>query len=95
VLPRWPIAAALLCACTPKNDNPTPPAASAAASASASAQSSAAPGEAVRGSDEIKPAYPLEVTPHPLAQRFCEALHALPAKRKAECCAVRPGLNVK
>src|SRR5262249_20492056 len=65
-----------------------PPAASASASASASA--AGAPADSAGDEDEIKPAYPLNVTPQPLAQRFCEAMHELPAKRKAECCSTSP-----
>jgi hypothetical protein len=38
--------------------------------------------------------YPAKVEPQPLAQRFCEALHELPVKRKAECCGGTPGFSI-
>ena len=81
--------------CTPSGKTDAAPATSgvaptasapASASASASASSSAFPGEA-RGGDEILPVYPLDTgPPDPLAQRYCDAVHALPARRVAECC---------
>ncbi|WCQ95859.1 hypothetical protein [Sorangium sp. Soce836] len=44
--------------------------------------------------DEIAPVYPkAEGAPDPLAARLCEALHALPARRKAACCGGGPGFH--
>lgn len=48
----------------------------------------------------MEPAFPEPVyprtggTPEPLAARFCEVIHALPAKRKAECCGGEPGITM-
>jgi hypothetical protein len=37
--------------------------------------------------DEVRPVYPIDAgPPDPLASRFCEAVQALPDKRKAACC---------
>lgn len=37
--------------------------------------------------DEVKPVYPLDGSPpDPLVQRFCQAVHDVPARRKGECC---------
>lgn len=43
--------------------------------------------------DEARPVYPIDAgPPDPLATRFCEAVRALPERRRAECCAsVRTG----
>jgi hypothetical protein len=39
------------------------------------------------GDDLIRPVYPVtKDPPDPLAQRFCEVIHEVPANRKAECC---------
>src|SRR6185437_7663194 len=39
------------------------------------------------GSDEIRPLYPIDAgPPDPLAQRFCDAVYAVPAQRAAVCC---------
>ncbi len=44
------------------------------------------------GSDEIHPVYPVDAgPPDPLAQRFCDAVYAPPARRGAECCSAAPG----
>lgn len=72
------------------------------AAAGADPQSTAAlpPGEAqalrnmqVPPQAEIRPVYPakLEGEPDPRAQRFCAAIHDLPAKKRAECCSTTPG----
>jgi hypothetical protein len=57
------------------------------AAASATPSGSSVPSAANEpGSDEIKPVYPVDAgPPNPLALRLCDALHALPAKRLAEC----------
>jgi hypothetical protein len=40
-----------------------------------------------KSDDEVRPVYPVDAgPPDPLATRFCEAVQALPEKRKAECC---------
>jgi hypothetical protein len=45
-----------------------------------------------RGSDEIKPVYPIDAgPPDPQATRFCGAVQLLPETRKTECC---PGSNL-
>lgn len=49
---------------------------------------------------EVEPAFPEPVyprtneAPEPLAVRFCDALHALPAKKKAECCGGEAGITM-
>jgi hypothetical protein len=54
------------------------------ASATASTTAAVAP---PASDDKIEPVYPREDEPHdPLAVSFCEALHEVPAKRRAECC---------
>jgi hypothetical protein len=40
--------------------------------------------------DAVGTVYPSDVAPHPLATRLCEVLHAVPARRKAECCGTEP-----
>ena len=42
--------------------------------------------------DGVDPVYPASIAPNPVAARLCTALHALPAKRTAECCGKTPGL---
>ncbi|XXY53826.1 hypothetical protein WME91_22075 [Sorangium sp. So ce269] len=55
--------------------------------AGASAASSPAPPVDGAAGDEVAPVYPrADGAPEPLAARLCEALHALPARRKAACC---------
>lgn len=77
-------AASLASACTEGKKPDGAPSSSAAASASAPA--SAAPTVA-RGSDEIRPVYPVDAgPPDPLAQRYCDAVHEVPARRMSECC---------
>jgi hydrogenase/urease accessory protein HupE len=45
---------------------------------------------------EVTPVYPpLGGPPHPLAARLCDALHGLPRRRKAECCASPPATSVE
>jgi len=36
--------------------------------------------------DQVHPVYDLHTPPDPLAQRLCQALHALPGQRRAQCC---------
>jgi hypothetical protein len=40
--------------------------------------------------DAIGTIYPRDLPAHPLATRLCDALHAGPARRKAECCGGEP-----
>jgi hypothetical protein len=54
-----------------------------------------APVESSASDDEVRPVYPVTADPpDPLATRLCEALHALPAKRKAACCGGAPGFHL-
>ena len=75
--------------CTPSGKTDATPAVSSVAppaSAPASATSADPPMER-RGGDEILPVYPVDTgPPDPLAQRYCEAVHVLPARRTAACC---------
>ncbi|HEU4409513.1 MAG TPA: hypothetical protein VFS43_29930 [Polyangiaceae bacterium] len=70
-----------------------PPAPAPAASASADAldaatAAAAAAASAGKGADEVKPVYPvLQGEPEPAARKLCAALHELPNRRRAECCA--------
>ncbi|WP_437276989.1 hypothetical protein WME90_37950 [Sorangium sp. So ce375] len=51
------------------------------------------PADSVAG-DEIAPVYgKAEGAPEPLAARLCEALHALPARRKTACCGGAAGFH--
>jgi hypothetical protein len=62
----------------------------------ARAPASAAPAAEVDspGSDEIHPVYPVDAgPPDPLAQRFCDAVYALPARRAGECCGTAPSVG--
>jgi hypothetical protein len=40
----------------------------------------------------VKPVYPADAKPHPLAERLCAALQTMPVSRRAECCSVKPGV---
>jgi len=74
--------------CSKSGDKPGP---DAAASASAAPR----PFETVvPGDEEIRPVYPADAgPPDPIAQRLCDAIHELPAKRSAECCKTTPGFR--
>ncbi|WP_437810354.1 hypothetical protein [Sorangium sp. So ce1078] len=72
---------------------PSPDAGAVAASSPDAGSSQASPADALAG-DEIAPVYPkAEGAPEPLAARLCEALHALPARRKAACCGGGAGFH--
>jgi hypothetical protein len=59
-----------------------------------SAPAPAAPPTDSPGSDELHPVYPVDGgPPDPLAQRFCDAIYALPARRAAECCSTAPSIG--
>src|SRR5262249_16984831 len=88
------IAVALSGACTPKDRTAPSPDAAASGPTSATASAEAPSIPASPGGDEIRPAYPLTLPPHPQAVRLCEALHDLPEKRKAECCADQPRFTI-
>jgi len=52
-----------------------------------------APQAEQREEDDVRPVYPMQAgAPSPLAQRLCEAIQELPAKRRASCCESTPGL---
>ena len=68
---------------------------------SASTASTAAPDKPSPGAkSEPEPAAPQPVyprtneAPDPLARRFCDAIHTLPARRKAECCGGDPSVTL-
>jgi len=42
--------------------------------------------------DTLGTIYPRDLPPHPLATRLCDTLHAVGARRKAECCGGEPAL---
>ncbi len=73
------------CTCSKADGDAAAPAASAGPSAPA-VSAAAAPTSKPDG--EVQPVYPIDAgPPDPLALRFCEAVQALPEKRKGECCA--------
>jgi hypothetical protein len=52
-----------------------------------------APQAEQREEDDVRPVYPMQAgAPSPLAQRLCEAIQEIPAKRRASCCESTPGL---
>ncbi|WP_438024396.1 hypothetical protein [Sorangium sp. So ce233] len=70
--------------------------ATAASDADAGAIKAPSPASAGDGpaGDVIAPVYPkVDGAPEPLAARLCDALHALPARRKAACCGGRAGFH--
>lgn len=70
------------------------PSASASASASAVAPAPQA-SDNEREASSPEPVYPrTNDPPDPLAERFCDAIHSLPAKRKAECCKSELGFTI-
>ena len=77
------------CTCSKTDVAPTP-SPSASPSVSVSVSIAATPGPSAptsRPDDEVRPVYPVDAgPPDPLAMRFCDAMQALPEKRKAECC---------
>jgi hypothetical protein len=80
----------------PKSAPPAPASATASAAASASPPSSSLVDERDRKAqdEEIRPVYPINNDPpEPLAERMCDAVHVVPAKRRAECCAGSPGFT--
>ncbi len=46
-------------------------------------------GEISQADDEVRPVYPMNVKPDPLAQKLCGAIQALPEERRAACCSVK------
>lgn len=42
--------------------------------------------------EDVKPAYPTDVAPHPLATKLCETLHHMPEQRRAACCKASEGV---
>jgi hypothetical protein len=84
-----PAAGAASCDGNSKSGQGAPGAAgsSSAAPASSLASAIASAAEADDGNDQVRPVYPVtKDPPDPLATRFCETIHELPANRKAECC---------
>jgi hypothetical protein len=49
-----------------------------------------APGMPMPARQEVRPVYPPQVTPDPLAERLCRALHSQIEERRAQCCQTRP-----
>lgn len=84
-------------ACTCSQPTPAPSGAAPSASAApASSPSGAASAEIPSQDPDIKPVYPpLTGPPHPLAKKLCDALHGLPARRRAECCSKPPSPGVE
>jgi len=79
------IPAAGAASCGSKTEQGAPGAAGSASASAAPTSTSSA--ETSDDSDQIRPVYPVTKDPvDPLAQRFCETIHELPANRKAECC---------
>lgn len=81
------IPAAGAASCGSKAEQGAPGAAGSASASASAAPTSTSSAEASDESDQIRPVYPVtKDPPDPLAQRFCETIHELPANRKAECC---------
>lgn len=83
-------AAALFVTCCQETKPHPAPATHADASASGGNPTSGAEPSAKRREEEdaIRPVYPVDGSPpDPLAQRLCDAVHRMPAQRRAECCA--------
>jgi hypothetical protein len=58
------------------------------------ADASAAPlakDEALRD-PSVKPVYPQDTPPAPIAEKLCAALHEIPVNRRAACCEEKPGI---
>jgi hypothetical protein len=96
-LARALLAALLFGACSPSQKvEVDASAASASATTSPLASASAAPSSDYldsRGGDDIRPVYPVDAgAPDPLAQRYCDAVLALPERRRGECCGAPSGV---
>jgi hypothetical protein len=76
------------CQSSPKADpGPSASASAAVAPAASASASGSMDGIESRGSDELRPVYPVDAgPPDPLAARFCDAVALLPERRKGECC---------
>ncbi|MCA9585505.1 MAG: hypothetical protein KC657_09120 [Myxococcales bacterium] len=88
-LSRWTLllcAPLALTACPKKTDAP------ADAQAAPRAEAGADAGSDGGDDDDVKPAYPTDVKPHPLATKLCEGLHHMPETRRAECCHASEGV---
>jgi hypothetical protein len=48
------------------------------------------------GGEEVEPVYPVEANakPLPLAEKLCDALTAMPEKKRSECCKSSPGVVI-
>ena len=91
-------AVAVVCGCGTHGDaasSARPSGSSAIAGASSAATSASSGGQAPpaqsAGGEDIKPVYPNEgLAPLPAAERLCQAVHVLPAKRLEACCKTPP-----
>jgi hypothetical protein len=57
------------------------------------ATADAAPLAESTGGDAVRPVYPEDVKPEPIAVKLCEALHANPEKARAACCSEQPAFT--
>lgn len=90
-------AAAIVAACSKKDDaKPETDASTAKNATNAMADASANAGDGGAGGDDVEPVYPIEpnAVAHPLAQRLCETLHEMPEMKRAACCSATPGIVV-
>jgi len=88
-----PFAATLIAvSCSSTGEQGTTGAAASTAAPTATADDSADDIKPRRKEEDIKPLYPHDGSPpDPVAQRFCEAIHDLEPKRRAECCGATGG----
>jgi hypothetical protein len=81
------VAVGLLAACPSSNPSAGP---DSGVKADASAVASARPPD----EDSVRPVYPVDIKPDPIAIKLCDALHALPEKTRAGCCTEAPGFTL-
>lgn len=83
--------ASLLAACGREPSGAAPAAAASASSAALTPAEVAGPA----ADEEVKPVYPLLTgAPDPLAERYCDALYGISARRRAACCGGNVGSSL-
>lgn len=80
------------CKTSPPHDSDASASSSAAVASSATAVDGATPED--KEDDEVRPVYPVDVKPEPIAAKLCDALHAVPEKVRSTCCSETPGFTL-
>lgn len=82
----------LVVACGDKAENKT--SSTAGTGADGGADAAAPAGPTGSAGEDVQPVYPVDpkAPPVPIAAKLCEALHAMPEKKRAACCASTPGV---